>query len=264
MPHLCKSFKRPTKSDKQCIDPSQEPDLYHISALYPVPDKANEEALYQMQCMVVSGPNTRMPVYTGLPSTSPSPMSPPPLSNHITSAMDTAIGNHNQQRSDRESSNYQVMTRDAAPVLETPLQNTENAQRQLLPKEQQEQPQAVTSNWNPFASPSSSLMANMMMAQQQMMMQTALPPASAVVSTSTATATANHPQQQQQQHQQNNSHQQQQQQLQAMYQAQFAAGFAAATAFSEQHFGKLMESMNASPFTPPGTCAVASNIGTTN
>jgi hypothetical protein len=64
LPHLCKTMKRPGVAKKQASDPEHEPDLYNISELHPVPDKATDDSIL-LQCTVEGGPKARMPVYCG-------------------------------------------------------------------------------------------------------------------------------------------------------------------------------------------------------
>lgn len=64
LPHLCKKMKRPGVSEKLAADPDHEPDLYKISELHPVPEKAADDSI-MLQCTVEGGPKARMPIYSG-------------------------------------------------------------------------------------------------------------------------------------------------------------------------------------------------------
>lgn len=64
LPHLCKMMKRPGVSEKQAADPDQEPDFYKIADENPVPEKAEDESVL-LQCTLQGGPKARMPIYFG-------------------------------------------------------------------------------------------------------------------------------------------------------------------------------------------------------
>lgn len=68
LPHLCKEMKRPGVAKKLPADPEHEPDLAKISELYPVPlEPADKEAIL-LPCVLQGGPKARMPIYSGLSS----------------------------------------------------------------------------------------------------------------------------------------------------------------------------------------------------
>ena len=71
LPHLCKMMKRPGVSEKQAADPEHEPDFYKITEENPVPEKADDESIL-LQCTLQGGPKARMPIYFGALSSSPS------------------------------------------------------------------------------------------------------------------------------------------------------------------------------------------------
>lgn len=82
LPFLCKMMKRPAVAEKQASDPDQEPDFYRISEEHPLPEKAEDETIL-LNCTVQGGPKARMPIYTGslLPAVSIAlPESKPPAS----------------------------------------------------------------------------------------------------------------------------------------------------------------------------------------
>jgi hypothetical protein len=64
LPHLCKQMKRPGVSEKVAVDVDHEPDFYKISAISPVPEKADDDSI-MLHCTVNGGPKARMPVYCG-------------------------------------------------------------------------------------------------------------------------------------------------------------------------------------------------------
>lgn len=66
LPHLCKMMKRPGVAEKQTADAEHEPDLFKISEERPVPDKAEDDAIL-LQCTLNGGPKARMPIYLGNP-----------------------------------------------------------------------------------------------------------------------------------------------------------------------------------------------------
>jgi hypothetical protein len=64
LPHLCKMMKRPGVSEKQAADADQEPDFYKIAEESPVPEKA-EDASILLECTLQGGPKARMPIFFG-------------------------------------------------------------------------------------------------------------------------------------------------------------------------------------------------------
>lgn len=64
LPHLCKEMKRPRVAEKVASDPDHEPDFEKISELHPVPEKSKDDSIL-LQCTVQGGPKARMPIYTG-------------------------------------------------------------------------------------------------------------------------------------------------------------------------------------------------------
>lgn len=77
LPHLCKVMKRPGVSEKQATDPEHEPDLFKISEEKPVPERAQDESIL-LQCTLQGGPKARMPICLGN------------LSKHVNSSPSTA------------------------------------------------------------------------------------------------------------------------------------------------------------------------------
>lgn len=64
-------MKRPGVNEKKTADPDHEPDLYKISELHPVPSNAAamDESIL-LECTVQGGPKARMPIYLGGSATS--------------------------------------------------------------------------------------------------------------------------------------------------------------------------------------------------
>jgi HSF-type DNA-binding len=79
LPHLCKMMKRPGVSEKQASDPEHEPDFYKIDEEHPVPERAADESIL-LQCTLQGGPKARMPIYFGSLSLNSPSTSPPLLS----------------------------------------------------------------------------------------------------------------------------------------------------------------------------------------
>lgn len=64
LPHLCKMMKRPAVSEKQAADPDHEPDFFKISEEKPVPDRPVDDSIL-LKCVLEGGPKARMPIYQG-------------------------------------------------------------------------------------------------------------------------------------------------------------------------------------------------------
>uniref|UniRef100_A0A7S3QD11 HSF-type DNA-binding domain-containing protein n=1 Tax=Chaetoceros debilis TaxID=122233 RepID=A0A7S3QD11_9STRA len=62
LPHLCKRMKRPGVSKKTAIGAKHEPDFYEISAMHPVPEKAETGYNIMLPSTIMGGPKARMPV----------------------------------------------------------------------------------------------------------------------------------------------------------------------------------------------------------
>lgn len=72
LPHLCKLMKRPGVSEKVATDPENEPDLYKISEMFPVPLKAEDDNIL-LPCTIQGGPKARMPIQSIISKYSPTP-----------------------------------------------------------------------------------------------------------------------------------------------------------------------------------------------
>lgn len=70
-------MKRPAVAAKQAADPELEPDFYNISEENPLPEKAEDETIL-LHCTIQGGPKARMPIYTGALASLPPSISVPP------------------------------------------------------------------------------------------------------------------------------------------------------------------------------------------
>jgi hypothetical protein len=95
-------MKRPAVAEKQATDPDQEPDFYKISEEHPLPEKAEDETIL-LHCTIQGGPKARMPIYTGslmpavsiaLPESKPPASSPllPPRDHGALTGFQAALG----------------------------------------------------------------------------------------------------------------------------------------------------------------------------
>lgn len=64
LPHLCKKMKRPGVAAKRSADAEHEPEFQNISNIHVVPEKAEDDSIL-LQCTVQGGPKARMPIYSG-------------------------------------------------------------------------------------------------------------------------------------------------------------------------------------------------------
>ncbi len=64
LPHLCKMMKRPGVAEKVTTDPDHEPDFFKISEEKPVPESSQDESIL-LHCTLQGGPKARMPVCAG-------------------------------------------------------------------------------------------------------------------------------------------------------------------------------------------------------
>jgi hypothetical protein len=213
LPHLCKNMKRPGISEKQVVDPEHEPDLYKISDMFPVPQKAEDESIL-LRCTLQGGPKARMPVYSGnlLSSSSSSSLLDLPSAQWV----DQQITAMNQSQTMLSQMN------DSTPMnfeTENPQDNTlQMWQQAFMPTTPPAAAVAPTDNgnMNGFAPPQQQQQHAPFQQQQQQQQQ----------QVTTASTTINN--------------------VAAAYQAssaasQFAAGFAAATALRHQQLHKMLE-----------------------
>jgi HSF-type DNA-binding len=66
LPHLCKEMKRPGVSQKAPVDPDREPDLYRISEIFPVPERAQDDSIMLFSTLN-GGPKARISISSILP-----------------------------------------------------------------------------------------------------------------------------------------------------------------------------------------------------
>lgn len=65
LPHLAKDMKRPGVAEKKTADPEHEPDLYKISELHPLPTTASGDDFNLLHATLQGGPKARVPIYSG-------------------------------------------------------------------------------------------------------------------------------------------------------------------------------------------------------
>lgn len=225
MPHLCKTMKRLVKSSKKrAIDPTREPDLFKISELYPLPEEAQDESI-MLSCTVQGGPKARMPVCDGSRAFQKAQAMNAPLARHTSKDEFSQIA---PKETTLPTSPTTVPTKvvsppvspgATAPMFRPATPPSPQAQMPCSPEKQAQAPPApFLSTSLPLTSmlmPPASLYAAYPYAPSGMVM---MPPMAAFPGTQPADSDAA---------------------------ASFAAGFAAATAFSHQHFSKLMRSISA-------------------
>lgn len=206
LPHLSKGMMRPKVAEKVSADPSQEPDLYKISELHPLPDKLEDEAIL-LQCTLQGGPRARVPIYSGPLANLTAASLPKADAFQLPPRDQLALGSFQQSVSASENS-----IKLAAIVPQTAAVAPPSAVMPL-PSFLHAPPAQMLPMAGPPASTFSALAA-----ANQLSMQAA-PPAT----TSAVAAAA----------------------LSAQAASQFAAGFAAATAFSQHQFRSILGNLAA-------------------
>ena len=201
LPHLCKTMKRPGVKQKKTADPEHEPDLYEISQENPVPEKADFDDSILLNCTVQNGPRARVPIYTG-PATASNAMSFMPQQPMVPSMA------FNPAPASTPSPAASVSTENSANMKMSPM-STESTQKQVVTM--------------PTAMPSFLTIPAPIAASAQ---QTPAP----VAPTAANFAAFNHMAMQAMPVAMN---------MNASAASQFAAGFAAATAFSQHHFSTV-------------------------
>lgn len=241
------------------MDPNEEPDLYKLSAMYPLPDAPNQEAMHQMQLTL--GPTTRMPIYTGLGGNdansggteqgtahSDATVVQPETNQESATKIIDQTGSYSGMCHVIPKPNVGVDQQNLAFVTSTtpgvtiqqaqnsfyqnhmctasgqqPHQERSQPQKQQYHQDLQQQQQQQQGMLNFPDCPPESLVNMTTMPHMMMMMMGAS--AAAAGNRSTNNDAPSCPMEQ----------------MMSM-QAQFAAGFAAAVAFSQQHFGQLLQS----------------------
>ncbi len=211
LPHLCKKMKRPGVSQKQACDPEHEPDLYKISEMFPLKDKAPDDCIL-LDCTVQGGPKARMPIYTGtslsssVASVAPvasMPMDTSPTTSPVSAGpltpMDLAALASFQKA--MAASENQVQNMDSAPIAAQPPM--------VMPQPAFFSPPATVTAPLPTAPADSSNLSSALATADRLAFYSA-PNMAALQQASTAAA------------------------------SQFAAGFVAATALSHQQFRNLL------------------------
>lgn len=258
LPHLCKTMKRPGVAEKQASDPDYEPDLYKISEIHPIPQRTNDDSIL-LECTLKGGPKARMPIYTsvGLSQAPPSQMLPrdPPkltpndqLSLHAfrqsLGASESQLKNQGQAPSDSAPSRIQA-PRDISPAM-MPQTNMMPTPMNPLPTNMPGMDSGISplalANQLAFAAPN---------------MPGNVPKRSVPESNSASQSNANLSNGSGSDADNNTSQQN-------MAAAQFAAGFAAATALSHQQFQAMMAQLGAGMFMQQGNNSNQTNTSNNN
>jgi HSF-type DNA-binding len=206
LPHLCKQMKRPGVSQKQASDPDHEPDLYKISEMHPVPEKAEDDAVL-LQCTLQGGPKARMPIYSGsLSHTSslrdfPMPGATGASSTSSLTPRDQDALSAFQQSLGASESQFKSMTFASVP--------TASVQSLVLPQQSFMSPNSTLVNLRPNTTSTGTVNSNMATLMAANQLAFASPNMAAAFQASSAAS-------------------------------QFAAGFAAATALSHQQFQSML------------------------
>jgi len=209
MPHLCKSMKRPGVNEKKTADPEHEPDLYKITELHPVPEKTEDDS-FLLHCTVQGGPKARMPIYLGPNMSSYTPGASLAAAFEQKPAAVATMPTHQQQPA--PAAPPAVIHQVQQPPQAVPVSPMNISPVATAPKP----------TFAPVTAPMPTFMALPTMGQQPTTMP--MPQAAAAVNPFAAMM----------------------QHMPGMNPAaasQFAAGFAAATAFSQQHFCTMFEQM---------------------
>lgn len=219
LPHLCKEMKRPGVAQKQAADPDHEPDFYKISDIHPVPEKAEDDSIL-LDCTLRGGPKARMPIYSGALNTAKFSDFMPKTEAKVPAAAPTLLTPRDQQ---------------TIGAFQQALGASENKNANVTP---------ITHAPSLVALPQASFLPT---APTTAVAKAPQPADTVTTSQLTALMAANHlafggiPSL-------NTS--------MAAFQAnsaasQFAAGFAAATALSQQQFRSMLGSMAVAPATQP-------------
>ena len=214
LPHLCKDMKRPGVSKKQVADPDHEPDFYKISEMHPVPEKAKDDSIL-LKFIIEGGPKARMPIYSGSISySSTKPDFLVPVAGTVSAA-----------------ASQNLTPRDFASL--SSFSNSLGASESQLKAAPQQAPAAAVAAPQPLMVPAASLagmgqapalppapagnpMAALAVANQLAFANPGMAPPNMAAALQASTAAS-----------------------------QFAAGFAAAAALSQQQFRTMMESFAA-------------------
>ncbi|CAB9513571.1 shock factor protein [Seminavis robusta] len=221
LPHLCKSMKRPGINEKKQADPDHEPDLYAISEENPIPEKNHDDSVL-LHCTLQGGPKARMPIYWG--STAAATSVQPVV--HTTAAPKDQLALQSFQQSMNSFDQQVIHMKPPSPMNVSPpvvakpivatipsflaMPTTGAPPTAPVPATVP----AAAPQANPFAAlAAANHMAFPMPPQMQMAMNPAMPQMQMAVNPAMA--------------------------------SQFAAGFAAATAMTQQHFNTMFSNMAA-------------------
>lgn len=212
-------MRRPGVNEKKATDPNEEPDLYEVSKLFPVPERTDDDSIL-LHCTVQNGPRARMPIYGGAYSSSAtnsnaaSVAEKKPVTTTGTPNDQLALNIFSQSLAKTET---QVRGAEAMSISPPPatkvLLNIQPEQQQQQQQQQAKKPpaqqQQSTQSLLAAQGSGNTNMAALAAANQMAMNFPMMPNFGG-----------------------NNA---------AL--SQFAAGFAAATAFSQQHFSNMFKQM---------------------
>jgi hypothetical protein len=272
LPHLCKMMKRPGVSEKQPTDPEQEPDLFKISEEKPVTERAQDDSIL-LHCTLRGGPKARMPIVLGnLSSSTNSPFAVQMPQNHMPSisapqsAVAPAAGiAYTNTYPSQVNNNFPNMMPGAGMDNQSFNTNSYMATQQHQQQQQQQQPKQMLLQSQPehMSLPPSAYMSSAAAPQQQaqhapapmtayggpaapgvsqQQNQTVATPTMAPADHTTVLSPSVNPMTFMPAAFQGNS----------VAAAQFAAGFAAATALSNQNFREILAQALASYPTQKG------------
>ncbi|ACI65630.1 heat shock factor, DNA-binding [Phaeodactylum tricornutum CCAP 1055/1] len=200
LPHLCKQMKRPGVAQKQAADPEHEPDLYKVSEMYAVPEKAEDDSIL-LQCTLQGGPKARMPIYSGaLNNSSLKDFKMPGVETASLTPRDQQALSAFQQSLGASESQFKSMSFSTTTPQATPL---------VLPQQSYMTPNAAPVNIRPNVATTEGTNNNMSALMAANQLAFSQPNMAAAFQASSAAS-------------------------------QFAAGFAAATALSHQQFQTML------------------------
>ena len=228
LPHLCKMMKRPGVAEKKQSDPEHEPDFYKISEENAVPEKADDESIL-LQCTLQGGPKARMPIYYGsITSSASTPaihvqVAPPTIQvasnrpSHAQSPYQVTQGTFRNDHVAAVSPVQQPMTSPASGGVSANMLNMDPVS----------QPVQVNVHQPTYVPAPASIDTNPFMTQQETNTQPAAAPAGEINPAPSATVPRTNPMTMMPAHDGSPA-------------SQFAAGFAAATALSQQQFRAIL------------------------
>jgi hypothetical protein len=208
-------MKRPGVSKKQVADPDHEPDFYKISEMHPVPEKAKDDSIL-LKCTIEGGPKARMPIYSGLisySSTKPDFLVP------VAGTMATAASQNLTPRDFASLSSFSNSLGASESQLKAAPQQAPAAA--VAPPLPLMVPPAAMASLGQAPAPAGNPMTALAAANHLAFANPGMAPPNMAAALQASTAAS-----------------------------QFAAGFAAAAALSQQQFRTMMESFAAGMGTP--------------